>query len=149
MDQKTIFTEALDTHLENYRLDKTSANFCFEEKEGFDLDFDTTFAEWAKGAGVDYVIIDVGAATQKDIDAIVAHWDRPTAYLFKDFGNEAAGNLREKCRCFIKDRHLGGIWTSADPEPQVIFCAATLTKDQPIRDFYDRISFPFVRHYKF
>lgn len=147
MTQKELFLEALNCQFRTYRAFKESTgNILLREKDGFDFDLDNAFAQWAKDAGVDYLIIDVACATQKDIDEIVNHWDRPTAYIFKNYGDESAGNYRNKISCFIKDRYLG-FRSSGDPEPKVVLCAATLAKDQPIRDFYERQVF--FSHYDF
>ena len=137
MSQKEMFLEELNVQFETYRdCRKNESSALLRENAGFDFDLDATFAEWAKTVGVDYLMIDVAKADQKDIEEIQAHWNRPTAYLFKNYGNESAGNYRNKISCFIKDRYLG-LRCSDDPEPQVVACLATVLKDQPIRDFYE------------
>lgn len=142
MSQKDTFLKILDEQFENYTLEKmagikTSYNTLLSEKDGFDFDVDTAFAEWANNVSVDYLIIDVACATQKDIDAIVAQWDKPTAYLFKNYGEETAGIFRNIISCFIKDRRLR-MCNVNDPVPQVVLCVTTELKDKPVRDFYER-----------
>ena len=138
MTQQELFLERLNQSFSTYRCYKeNNSNTLLREKEGFDFDLDATFAEWAKSNNVDYLIVDVATATRDDIDAIVAHWDHPTAYLFKNYGDESAGNYRNKISIFIKDRYLG-IRCSGDPEPQVVLCFVTELKDKPINDFWER-----------
>ena len=140
MSQKDTFLKILDEQFENYTMEKMAGlktSILLSEKDGFDFDVDTAFAEWANNVSVDYLIIDVACATQKDIDAIVTQWDKPTAYLFKNYGDETAENFRNKISVFIKDRYLG-IRCVDDPAPQVVLCATTVSKDKPIRDFGER-----------
>ncbi len=146
-NQKNVFIKALNSHLKIFRRDKeNTTNALLQEKEGFDFDIDLVLDEWAKNVGVNYLIIDVACATQKDIDEIESHWNIPTVYFFKNYGDESEKKYRNKISCFIKDRILG-FCCSDDPEPQVVLCFVTVSKDKPIRDFYEQQVF--FDHYDF
>ena len=147
MNTKETFLRILNQHLKSYRLyQETATNVLLQEKERFDFDIDSTFAEWCNTVSVDCLIIDVATANQKDIEAIETHWNHPTAYLFKNFGDERAGNYRNKISCFIKDRCFSFSCPS-NPEPQVVLCFTTVSKDKPIKDFYEQQVF--FDHYDF
>jgi hypothetical protein len=147
MTNKELFEEMLNEQFHIYRLFKeNNSNVLLKEKEGFGFDIDAAFFEWTKSVGINCLIIDVAVATQKDITAIEEHWNHPTAYLFKNYGDESAGNYRNKISCFIKDRDLG-FCCSGDPEPKVVLCVSTVLKDKPIKDFYEQQMF--FCHYDF
>ena len=145
MQKREEFENTLQEVLADYQMKRragihsTSENYLFEDT-GLDFDVDTAFIECAKTAGVNYVVIDVATATSNDIETIIANWNTPTAYLFKNYGDESAGNIRNKISFFMKDRDVG-ICASSDSEPQVAFCGATVTKEKPIRDFNERQAF--------
>ena len=142
MSQKETFVETVQNALKKYNENNdldivNSLNYCFTETDAFDFDIDSAFIECAKKNNVNYVIIDLATATLDDIETIHANWNQPTAYLFKNYGDESSGNVRTKITIFVKDRYLG-ITTSDDSEPQVAFCGVTVTAENPIRDFYER-----------
>ena len=75
MSQKDEFVEEMNSGLKNYRRgisDVVHGDFCLKEKDGFDFDVEATFVEWATAANVNYMVIDVAAATQETLDAIAA-----------------------------------------------------------------------------
>ena len=154
MIQREAFLNILNTELKHYNKERryvdTATNFSnnlITEKDGFDFDLEATFSEWAKSADIDYVIVDVANAIQADIDNIKDHWNKPTAYLFQNYGSKSAGELRNVISTFIKDRSLGE-YTPHNTDPLVILTITTVLKAAPDIDYHNE-RLAFFSHHKF